>query len=133
MSVAIKTSNGIETVANVGGGSGGGSSSVIYSTTEQRIGTWIDGKPLYRIVGTFTISGDHVSDTTMAHNIPNISVITQYSMGKLTSNGSYTSTPYYLDSTWYFNANVSPTSITYRNKGMTGSYRYIFEYTKTTD
>ena len=34
----------------VGGGSGGGSSWETYSTEEQRIGTWIDGKPLYRQV-----------------------------------------------------------------------------------
>ena len=34
----------------VGGGSGGGSSLETYSTEEQRIGTWIDGKPLYRQV-----------------------------------------------------------------------------------
>ena len=33
-----------------GGGSGGGSSWETYSTEEQRIGTWIDGKPLYRQV-----------------------------------------------------------------------------------
>ena len=31
-----------------GGGGGGGGSSVDYSTTEQEIGTWIDGKTLYR-------------------------------------------------------------------------------------
>jgi len=104
-----------------------------YSTTEQVIGTWIDGKPLYRRIGTFSISGDHTSDTTMAHNIPDILEITNFSIGKLTSGGGYTVTPYYLDNTWYFNASVSPTSITYRNKGMTGSFRYIFEYTKTTD
>ena len=34
-----------------GGGSGGGSNDV-YSTEETRIGTWIDGKPLYRMVIT---------------------------------------------------------------------------------
>lgn len=32
------------------GGSGGGSSEEVYSTEETRIGTWIDGKPLYRKV-----------------------------------------------------------------------------------
>lgn len=37
-----------------GGGSGGGSSWDTYSTEEQRIGTWIDGKPLYRITGSTT-------------------------------------------------------------------------------
>lgn len=31
----------------------------VYSTTEQRIGTWIDGKPLYRRVFTFTITKDN--------------------------------------------------------------------------
>lgn len=36
-------------------GGGGGSSSVDYSTTEQQIGTWVDGKPLYQI--TLTASG----------------------------------------------------------------------------
>ena len=36
----------------VGGGSSGGSSAVNYSTTEQEIGTWIDGKPLYSRVFT---------------------------------------------------------------------------------
>ena len=42
-----------QTIANVGGSGGvgsssGGSSEEIYSTEETRIGTWIDGKPLYR-------------------------------------------------------------------------------------
>lgn len=31
-----------------GGDSGGGSAEEVYSTEERRIGTWIDGKPLYR-------------------------------------------------------------------------------------
>lgn len=33
---------------------GGGSSEELYSTEEIRIGTWIDGKPLYRKVIEFT-------------------------------------------------------------------------------
>ena len=37
-------------------GSGGGSGEEIYSTEETRIGTWIDGKPLYRKVFSFVIS-----------------------------------------------------------------------------
>ena len=35
--------------AGSGGGSGG-TSEEIYSTEETRIGTWVDGKPLYRLV-----------------------------------------------------------------------------------
>ena len=38
------------------GSSSGGSSEEIYSTEETRIGTWIDGKPLYRKVFSFVIS-----------------------------------------------------------------------------
>lgn len=35
-----------------GGGGGTGNASNKYSTEEQVIGTWIDGKPLYRVVIT---------------------------------------------------------------------------------
>lgn len=48
---------------NVGGGSGGNSESLdIYSTEETRIGTWIDGKPLYRKY--FEISPQFINGTT---------------------------------------------------------------------
>lgn len=43
----------IVTDDNEGGGSSGGSSEEIYSTEETRIGTWIDGKPIYRRVVSF--------------------------------------------------------------------------------
>lgn len=43
--------------ANPGGGSGGGGgNNNIYSTEEQIIGTWIDGKPIYRIVSNKPIN-----------------------------------------------------------------------------
>lgn len=45
-----------------------------YSTTEQRIGTWIDGKPLYRKVVNVTMPNNEIKQT--AHNIQNIDVIT---------------------------------------------------------
>ena len=61
-----------QTVANVGGGSSGVSMEQVnaaiqdavadiqpqevYSTEETRIGTWIDGKPLYRVVVTGSLS-----------------------------------------------------------------------------
>lgn len=53
-----------------GGGTTGGTSLDIYSTEEVRIGTWIDGKPLYRI----TFSG--TTPTSQGHklvlNLPSI-------------------------------------------------------------
>lgn len=39
-----------QSAAGLGGGSSGGSTGEAYSTQEQVIGTWIDGKPLYRRV-----------------------------------------------------------------------------------
>lgn len=38
----------------ISGGGDGGDSLDVYSTEETRIGTWIDGKPLYRKVVPFT-------------------------------------------------------------------------------
>lgn len=53
------------------GGSGGSSSGgEIYSTEETRIGTWIDGKPLYRIVITGYFPSN--TNTTNYYDIPNV-------------------------------------------------------------
>ena len=40
-----------------------------YSTEEQVIGTWIDGKPLYR--KTIKFIGDITNETSIKHNIDN--------------------------------------------------------------
>jgi hypothetical protein len=37
-----------------------------YSTTEQRIGTWIDGKPIYRKTFEINGAGSNVSDDILA-------------------------------------------------------------------
>lgn len=39
---------GLYVISDGGSGGGGGSAWEVYSTEETRIGTWIDGKPLYR-------------------------------------------------------------------------------------
>lgn len=44
-------------ITDGGSGSSEGSSEEIYSTEETRIGTWIDGKPLYR--KTYSVSKDY--------------------------------------------------------------------------
>lgn len=56
--------------------SGGGASGHNYSTTEQIIGTWIDGSNVYEKtinVGTIT------TNTTVAHGINNLDTIIDYS------------------------------------------------------
>lgn len=43
------------------GGGGGSSAGEVYSTEEIRIGTWIDGKPLYQMTKTGTISSNSLN------------------------------------------------------------------------
>lgn len=62
-------------------GGGGGSSEINYSTEEQRIGTWIDGKPVYEITIpkaiTFTGGGwKNLGITMSAYNIKQIFNVT---------------------------------------------------------
>lgn len=48
----------------------------IYSTEEQRIGTWIDGKPIYRVVKTFTNYNTLKQGTDIPCSIPNVETVT---------------------------------------------------------
>lgn len=62
---------GLYVISDGGGGNGGGGSSEnVYSTVETRIGTWIDGKPLYRKVFT----GDGPTSANVWTLIPNSSI-----------------------------------------------------------
>ena len=47
----VQYQNGKYRTSNGGGGGGSGHD---YSTTEQVVGTWIDGKPIYELVVEFT-------------------------------------------------------------------------------
>lgn len=51
-----------------GGGSTGGSSLDVYSTEETRIGTWIDGKPIYRMVFQKTLGNSNDSPIAVLDN-----------------------------------------------------------------
>ena len=97
----------------------------VYSTTETRIGTWL-GKPLYRKIIEFTITG--TTQMTVEHGISDlgwvvkceITMFNQYNYfmaGALDiSNVSVGSGNIYLTSAW-----------------PTGNAKAIIEYTKTTD
>lgn len=98
-----------------------------YTQEEQRIGTWIDGKPLYRkvITGT-TIDGDKDIDLTNLNIYETINVsgfcgnekpVNFYYGGYSISTRFSGSHLYLFASTPYANLN----------------YRIILEYTKTTD
>ena len=73
------------------------SEATTYSTTEQVIGTWIDGKPLYRK----TINIGALPDTTtkeISHNIANISTITKV-YGFATTGQTFYPLPFVYDVT----------------------------------
>ena len=106
-----------------------------YSTDEQVIGTWIDGKPLYR--KTFSI-GEITSsaDTTVSTGILNCDTITQMSGNFKRKNFEYLR--YGLDSNYlgevHFNSNTGVFSIRSASSNIGFSSGVItIEYTKTTD
>lgn len=126
MSVAYKK-NGTEipiTSAIMGGKSAG----EIYDTTnEVVIGTY-DGKPLYRKLVTFTISGNHTAETGIAHNIPNFKEAIRWFA---TCNGIPT---IFTSGTWFWNiVRISSSNIGYVNNGISGVTKVWIDYTKTTD
>jgi hypothetical protein len=118
---------GIEgTVFEVEGGGGGSSSGINYSTTEQVIGTWIDGKPVYEMTLTGNISA------TIA--IPSLINIIEIKGGVTDNNGLY-----FVPICW--NSGNSRVICHQSNDGelsMTNTtdrtlYRITIRYTKITD
>lgn len=107
-----------------------------YSTSEQRIGTWIDGKPIYRKVidlGSFPNN----AEKQVAHNITNIDFISKvYIIGRL-SNGLTIQLPYYDNSNTALSITTMATTsnviiITKSDRSSYTGYATL-EYTKTTD
>lgn len=105
-----------------------------YSTSEQRIGTWIDGKPLYRKV-IYDTTSRSAGNYNISHGISNYGEIISYKVMCYQSSttihdGSSTSA---LSSservTSYFNGN----NISIRTSWAIVKTIIIIEYTKTTD
>lgn len=110
----------------------------VYSTEETRIGTWIDGKPLYRmVVQTHTSKLVHsqniIFDATglQIENLIHIggTIMLDAYITPLTFNntGNYYSSVFYEKGRKVFLSNVGDSA--YTNKPV----YMIFEYTKTTD
>lgn len=102
----------------------------IYSANEVRIGTWINGKPLYRKVITGTLTdGDRMVDLSSL----NISILTN-SYGRCGTTGNYRPLNFYLSgyfiSTRYSSGSMYiSASSAYANE----PFELVVEYTKTTD
>lgn len=96
-----------------------------YSTDEQIVGKWIDGKPLYRKVISHTITGN--TQEHEPHNISNIerAISIEYSLKN--QYGVFQTS----DKT--ININMDTSQISIDSDWATGLIYIIVEYTKTTD
>lgn len=107
----------------------------IYSTDEQVVGKWIDGKPLYRKV----IENIDILSKTVAHytyidlpqNINNIFV--KYATVLVNNNNLLL--PFLSDTGDFIRINSVTTSqiMIHNNTTYSGTAKLIIEYTKTTD
>lgn len=118
----------------------GGSSTEIYSTEEQIIGTWIDGKPIYRIV--CVINRPVIGDTNYPHYISNFGTLISATANGTQANGNQQYFPRAVprDSNWSLNiGDITSTTFSLQiASNNTGNYAFtkvnvILEYTKTTD
>lgn len=110
-----------------GGGSGGGESAgEVHSTEETRIGTWIDGKPLYRRVLTFKGTIDL---NTAEWQIDTLVSIT----GSAHTPGSNTSPVPSSYAFLYFERDYAHLTSQFHSSYLSADIVAVFEYTKTTD
>lgn len=97
-----------------------------YTQEEQIIGTWIDGKPIYRKVSNVSISNK--STWTSLISIPNLDrLINVYGFGNNVTLPRYESPNYYVQ--FLFEVDY----LKYMANGISGSASIVTEYTKTTD
>lgn len=114
---------------------GGGKGGVDYSTDEQVIGTWIDGKPLYRKVITDTIENCYLTQTIQLSGVPNDIVMIKAEGSVRYVNGNLDATYLLNDYSEYPNEGDAYTfRINFGTVSVESlTYRIIIEYTKTTD
>lgn len=117
--------------------SGGGSSSHDYSTQEQVVGTWIDGKPLYEITLNFgSISAN--SAKTIDVSSLNIDYVTSFDSTARLDNGIIVPIPIShtvnMGSQHFCRYNSSGNFGIYTGSGQAITQAYLTaRYTKTTD
>lgn len=110
-----------------------------YSAKEIKIGTWVDGKPLYRKTISLAInkSGDNL---LFAHNIQNIQDIADATCIFKRNNGDFyvinrtnpTTSTAYIGLTYIDKTNISLTIASAFSTQITNAFVTI-KYTKTTD
>lgn len=107
----------------------------IYSTEETRIGTWIDGKPLYRKTFIVTLPSESSTSWTYYDTIENFDTACSIkSVGYNSGFGGYMSLPNYECSIGVKENGRIAAMITLNISGFkNGTAIFTIEYTKTTD
>lgn len=102
-----------------------------YSTTETRIGTWIDGKPIYRKVVDFGALPNN-SNKSVEHGITNLKTVTSI-IGVANSSSYRLCLPYLGSASVFIDMDNNVITIAAGSDRSAYSARIIIEYTKTTD
>lgn len=106
-----------------------------YSTEEKVVGKWIDGKPIYEKVVSFSLSGS--GTLSYPHNIENLENIHFISMlhsaaeNRIKTNRTYV--PWYNGASVYLDELTTTDILIYHTSNRTEFYEFVIRYTKTTD
>lgn len=133
-----KQSDVVYAITDDAGSSGGAVDNNVYSTEERRVGTWIDGKPLYRITlikENYSQSGDVVVRSLAEYNIGMLVSV----VGGFTAQGGIISvnTKYAGETSYEFSFLIGSDQFAIFRGVCTslglGTGTVTIEYTKTTD
>lgn len=131
---ATDTLNKLQVDGTIYGVSGGGSSGHNYSTTEQVVGTWVDGSTLYEK----TIVGDDTYNQQfnyIPHGITNLDKIIDYFGYCYYGGTDFSLIPYLRGNTYITVTTWDSTNIRVERTGLSSSFtgvRLVIRYTKTT-
>jgi hypothetical protein len=107
-----------------------------YSTAETRVGTWIDGRPLYRKVLQTMQDITANADTTFSHDISNLRELCFYHFRFKARWSDFWAGESYMGKTGV-SFRIYANNITIENNSTTAwqgcTYEFIMYYTKTTD
>lgn len=108
-----------------------------YSTTEQKIGTWIDGKPLYRKIITGTTTAGTNFDISKNSISANIDKFVYFGGVTIQPGNNISPIPYFSSETdrtaIYYANSINAIRIRPGSEYGYGNITVIVEYTKTTD
>ena len=104
-----------------------------YSTTEQRVGTWINGKPIYRKVVQRVPFASSINQVQIGVNTIEEVVNMYGSLNNRPINYRYTDSTAYYIMCYVDTINSNKVFVTSCYSGYAGYANIVIEYTKTTD